>query len=170
MHEGHYNTFRAQLALPEQRHLFDYWLNAANGRAMPSRADISPAGMSSFLPHVSLIEVRRDPVDFYYRLAGTRLRDYFAAEVTGLCISGFSKEQNGEYWQSALERIAITGRPGQGVLRGPEESRDHLVQFWMRLPLGSDDGSVNMILGHDVCVPASRSGPAQDLLAATADN
>ena len=154
---GLFSTFRAQLALPAQRQMFDYWLKSAGQNAMPSRADISPSGMARFLPHVSLIEIHRDPLDFSYRLAGTRLREIFSTEVTGLRISDFDEQQNRDYWRAACERIAHTGRPAQGVLRGPEQSRDHLVQFWMRLPLGNTDGKANMILGYDICVPVSRT-------------
>jgi len=60
-----------------------------------------------------------------------------------------------------LERSEITGRPHigallmnvlptQGVLKGPRLHKDHLVQYWLRLPLGPVGASrAQMILGHD---------------------
>jgi len=49
-------AFRAQLVIPEQRQLFDYWSEKAAGRPMPDRTDISPAHFPRLLPQVSLIE------------------------------------------------------------------------------------------------------------------
>ena len=148
-------SFRAQLVLPEQRHFFDYWLKCANGRAMPDRSDISPCDIPRHLPLISLIEIQTDPLNFRFRLAGTQLREIYDKEVTNCNLSDFSQSQNRDYWLSAYERIAHTGRPAQGILRGPEESRDHLVQFWLRLPLAINGDGPRLILGLDKCIPVS---------------
>ncbi len=58
-----------------------------------------------------------------------------------------------DYWMATYRRVIETGRPAQGVVRGPRVNKDHLVQFWLRLPLGSVDG-VSMIQCHDDFVPA----------------
>ncbi len=155
--EDFFASFRAQLALPEQRHFFDYWFECAAGRSMPRRSDISPIDIPRHLPYVSLIEIQTEPLDFKFRLAGTQLREIYEKEVTNCSLGDFSQRQNRDYWLSAHERIAHTGRPAQGILRGPEQSRDHLVQFWLRLPLAVDvDGvKAKMILGLDKCIPVS---------------
>ncbi len=154
-------SFRAQLVLPEQRHFFDYWLERANGRPMPNRSDICPTEIPRHLPLVSLIEIESDPLNFRFRLAGTQLREIYEKEVTSTCLSEFSEVQNREYWISAHERIAHTGRPAQGILRGPEQSRDHLVQFWLRLPLAVDGIGPKLILGLDKCIPVSDASNSQ---------
>jgi len=154
-------SFRAQLVLPEQRHFFDYWLERANGRPMPNRSDICPTEIPRHLPLVSLIEIESEPLNFRFRLAGTQLREIYEKEVTSTCLSEFSEVQNREYWISAHERIAHTGRPAQGILRGPEQSRDHLVQFWLRLPLAVDGIGPKLILGLDKCIPVSHANNSQ---------
>jgi len=40
---------------------------------MPSRADLSPAEMIDFLPNIILLDVLYDPLDFRYRLIGTKV-------------------------------------------------------------------------------------------------
>ena len=159
--EDFFASFRAQLVLPEQRHFFDYWLERADGRPMPNRSDICPTEMPRFLPFVSLVEIETDPLNFRFRLAGTQLRDVYQKEVTDLRLTDFSDTQNRDYWLSAHERIAHTGRPAQGILRGPVQSRDHLVQFWLRLPLAVDGAGPKLILGLDKCIPVSDAGNSQ---------
>jgi len=153
--EDFFASFRAQLALPEQRHFFDYWLDCAGGRTMPDRADICPTDIPRHLPLISLIEIQSEPLNFKFRLAGTQLREVYDKEVTDCYLSDFSQAQNRDYWLSACERIAHTGRPAQGILRGPEQSRDHLVQFWLRLPLSINGSGPKLILGLDKCIPVS---------------
>ena len=154
-------SFRAQLVLPEQRHFFDYWLERADGRPMPDRSDICPSEIPRHLPLVSLIEIETEPLNFRFRLAGTQLRDIYEKEVTNTCLSDFAEAQNRDYWLSAHERIAHTGRPAQGILRGPEQSRDHLVQFWLRLPLSIKGVGPKLILGLDKCIPVSDASNSQ---------
>jgi hypothetical protein len=60
------------------------WRDACGGRAMPRRADISPAKLKSCLPYVTLIDVvEGDPIDFRYRLLGQKLIDGFRSNITG---------------------------------------------------------------------------------------
>ncbi len=40
-----------------------------------------------------------------------------------------------------------------GVVRGPAKDRDHVVLFWLRLPLSEDGGRVDRILCYDVAGP-----------------
>jgi hypothetical protein len=51
------NAFRAQLVVPEQRQLYDYWQGKAAGRAMPARGDIQPTHIPRILPCISLLDV-----------------------------------------------------------------------------------------------------------------
>ena len=70
-----HGAFRAQLVVPEHRQLFDYWLECCAGRAMPCRADISPARMGRLLSGISIINVADNVMQSTFRLAGTRLRE-----------------------------------------------------------------------------------------------
>jgi hypothetical protein len=57
---------------PPVADIFRYWDSKRAGRVIPKRCDIDPADIVRHLPGLVLVEVRRDPLDFVYRLVGTR--------------------------------------------------------------------------------------------------
>lgn len=148
-------AFRAQLIIPEQRQLYDYWLGRAAGRPMPARSDISPRDFPRLLPFVSLIDIEPETCRCKVRLAGTRLRDIYDREITGLYVDDLDWGDKRDYWLAAYARILDDGKPAQGVVRGPRLHKDHLVQFWLRLPLSLPDGRVGMVLSYDIFRSAS---------------
>ncbi len=142
-------AFRTQLVIPEQKTLFDYWHARTKGGRLPGRNDISPAGFARLLPMISLIDVERSPKRYRIRLAGTGLHDIYQNEITGKYLDEFDRDCKGEYWLSACCRVVDRKKPAQGIIRSTIKSQDHLVQFWLRLPLSCDGNEVNMILCHD---------------------
>ena len=142
-------AFRAQLVLPEQRQLYDYWLEKASGRPMPDRTDIHPAHIPRLLPHVSLIEVAGGRCRI--RLAGTRLRDVYDREITGLFVEDLDWGDKRDYWLAAFRRTIEEGKPAQGVIRGPRVHKEHLVQYWLKLPMtleGIEGVGIILCLDH----------------------
>jgi hypothetical protein len=148
-------AFRAQLVIPEHRQLYDYWIERADARRMPDRRDISPAHFPRLLPHVSLIEIGSETGRYRIRLAGTRLRDIYDCETTGLYLDELDWGDKRDYWLAAYHRIAAEGKPAQGAVRGPRTHKEHLVQFWLKLPLTVGGDRVGMILCYDAFVPAA---------------
>ncbi|WP_161957155.1 PAS domain-containing protein [Aestuariivirga litoralis] len=143
-------AFRAQLVVPEQRQLYDYWLSRAAKGALPGRSDINPADIPRLLPYISLIDVSDRLEASRIRLAGTRLRDVFDREITGLMIDDLDLGPKRDYWMTAYRHTAVDGKPTQGIVRGPRVNKEHLVQYWIRLPLAAASGSgIRMILGLD---------------------
>jgi hypothetical protein len=155
-------AFRAQLVIAEQRQLFEYWLACAAGAAMPARRDIRPADIPHLLPNISLIDIHRAPRRLRFRLAGTRVRDIYDREVTGLDLDDIDWGGQADYWRTAHARVADTGRPAQGVVRSLRDSKDHLVHFWLRLPLVTEGPDPAMILGYDISVPVSEVSAVVD--------
>lgn len=149
-----HDTFRAQLIVREQQQLYDYWVERAGDRGLPRRQDIHPAHFPRLLPGISLIEVTDEDNRYRVRLAGTRLREIYEREITGMFLDDMDWGDRRDYWVSSYERVVGTGKPAQGVVRGPRASKEHLVQFWLRLPLSCDGQRVNMILCHDAFLPA----------------
>lgn len=148
-------AFRAQLVVPEQRQLYDYWLGCALGKAMPVRGDINPAHIPRLLPYVSLLDVAPELNRCRVRLAGTRLRDVYDREITGLCIADLDLGNKRDYWMAAYRHTVQDGKPTQGIVRGPLVNKEHLVQYWIRLPLGTADGNaVSMVLCLDYFLSA----------------
>jgi hypothetical protein len=136
--------------VPEQRQLYDYWLERASGRVMPDRGDINPVHIPRLLPFISLIEVNKNDGRCRIRLAGTRLRDVYDREITGLHIDDLDWGDKRDYWLAAYRRTIEEGKPTQGVIRGPRLHKEHLVQYWLKLPLSlAGSGRVGMLLCFD---------------------
>ena len=146
-------AFRAQLVVHGQRMLFDYWLEAAGSRQMPARSDIDPQGVTKLLPNIGLIDVANGLEEARFRLAGTNFHDIYGREITGQRVGQVFSGGQADYWRRAHERILETGAPHHGVVRGPAEGRDHIVLFWLRLPLSQDGLCVDRILCLDVAAP-----------------
>jgi hypothetical protein len=143
--------------IPEHLELYEYWLKKARGRRMPRRADIHPGHIPRLLPNLGLIDVEGDPTRYRIRLAGTRLYDVYGREITGSYVEDLEWGDKAGYWTAAYRRVSEGARPAQGIVRTPIAGKDHLVQFWLRLPLSEDGRAVTMILSHDAFVPVSKA-------------
>ncbi len=149
-------SFRAQLVISEQRQLYDYWVEKSAGRDMPSRSDIHPSHFARLLPHISLVDVNANDHSCQIRLAGTRLREIYDREITGLAVTDFDWGDKRDYWLAAFQRTIRDGKPTQGVVRGPVVNKEHLVQYWLKLPLlHNNSGGVGMMLCLDLFQPAA---------------
>jgi hypothetical protein len=147
-------AFRAQLVTRGERDLFDYWRRSAGTRRMPARSDLDPLKVPQLLPHLGLIDVRNGLDQASFRLAGTRLWDVYGQEITGKRVDDVFSGERADYWRRIHERIISLGEPLHGVVRGPAQGRDHIVLFWLRLPLSEDGGRVDRILCHDTAATA----------------
>lgn len=151
-------AIRAQLIVPEQRELFDYWSARCPRDSYPQRADISPADLRRLLPCISLLDViDGDPVNLRVRLAGTRLRDYYGIETTGRMLADFDLGDQRDYWNAAYREVVTVGRPAQGVVPLSPWSQPHIFQFWLRLPLADAEGRIVMVLGHDAFMQSEKA-------------
>ncbi len=116
---------------------------------MPSRDDINPVHIPRVLSGISLVEVSPDKTRCRIRLAGTRLREIYDREVTGLNIEDLDWGDKHDYWIAAYRRTIEEGKPTQGVVRGPRTHKEHLVQYWLKLPLTTTGDGVGMLLCYD---------------------
>ncbi len=146
-------AFRAQLVVQGQRELFDYWHGSAGVRRMPARSDLDPLKVPKLLPCIGLIDVREGLDKASFRLAGTRLHDIYGQEITGKRAGEVFSGDCADYWRRIHDRVVEQSLPLHGVVRGPAKDRDHVVLFWLRLPLSEDGGRVDRILCYDVAGP-----------------
>jgi PAS domain len=159
-------AFRAQLLIPEQRQLYDYWVEKSANGGLPLRRDISPMHFPKLLPFISLIEVEPDAARFKVRLAGTRLREIYDRETTGLYLDEIDWGDKHDYWMASYAHLVKDGKPAQGTIRGPRVQKEHLVQYWLRLPLSLGGASVGMILCYDAFLSAIEEETQADASAA----
>ena len=116
---------------------------------MPARSDLDPSSVPKLLPCIGLIDVAEGLSAASFRLAGTRLRDIYGEEITGKRIDRVFAGACADYWHRVHERVVEQALPLSGVVRGPAEGRDHILLFWMRLPLSQDGYRVDRILCYD---------------------
>ena len=159
------SAFRAQLALPEQGVLFDYWQDIADGRSLPARAQFDPLKVPHLLPNLALIDLREGIDRGQFRLAGTRLRDIYRREITGLPLSEVFSGPCAAPWRAIHSRVATQAHCAQGMVHGPSEGRDHVMLHWLRLPLSDDGIRVDRILCQDICAPEMAGGGLEEFTA-----
>ena len=100
-------AFRAQLALPGQRMLFDYWQDISEDRAMPVRAHFDPLKFPHLLPDLGLIDLREE---FYRGISGSRARGCgtsISEKLQGYASRRYSQElalRHGERFIRALRQ------------------------------------------------------------------
>jgi hypothetical protein len=75
-------AFAAAIRSDVLRHLVAHWQRMCGDRRMPARADFDPLDARFALGYISLIEVRRDPLRFYFRLDGTKQVELFGLDCT----------------------------------------------------------------------------------------
>ena len=122
---------------------------------MPARSDLDPLKVPRLLPYIGLIDVRDGVDEASFRLAGTRLHDIYGQEITGKRAGEIFSGEQADYWHRIHVSLVAKGAPLSGVVRGPAKGRDHIVLFWLRLPLSDDGGRVDRILCYDVAAPSA---------------
>lgn len=132
--------------------LYAYWAGLRHGPQLPGRADIRPDAIKRLLPTVSLIDVKRDPLKFRLRLAGTGLYTVYGREITGRTLEEVYATGAAEYWRNELTKVVTDRRPAVGVHNLSWRGASHMSILWLRLPLASNGRDVDMILGYDAVV------------------
>src|SRR5262249_21626624 len=64
------------------RDLVAHWQRMRGDRRMPRRTEFDPLDVRFAVGYLSLIEVRRNPLRFYFRLDGTKQVDLFGVDCT----------------------------------------------------------------------------------------
>lgn len=127
--------------------LLRYWEQRRDGRTAPRRRDIDALDMPPLiLPHVLLIEVERDPLDFRYRLAGTAADTIHGQSLKGVRILDLRPEPFARILHGDLVRMTEDLATQFTVLsftNREDKTRRYRV---LRLPLCDDVGRLEMIL------------------------
>jgi hypothetical protein len=74
---------REQARSNKTRALFDYWTSLCLGGQPPTRQQIDPINMWSFLPGILLGDIFVDPFRVFFRLVGTDVAAYSGFDFTG---------------------------------------------------------------------------------------
>jgi len=127
------------------RQLVAHWQRIRGGRRMPARTDFDPLDVRFALGNISLIEVRRDPLRFYFRLDGTKQVGLFGVDCTR------------RYLEECMpvDHTAMATASYRGVVdRGEPDYHRRQIAFHERmidyeiviLPFSSDGARVDLLL------------------------
>lgn len=126
------------------RAAYAHWCRLRGDRAMPARADLDPADIVPLLPHLLLLDVQWEPMDFRYRLIGTLVAE-LSAEHSGRWMRDLPHQAPPSHIFAACETVArgaepiITNVPYEGKLRDIRRLED------VMMPLSNDGLRVNML-------------------------
>jgi len=73
-----------EISHSDLRRLYPIWNQKCSSRRYPAPGEVTPRDMLHVLDRITLVEVRRDPLPFYWRVVGGWWRDRFGAEGTGM--------------------------------------------------------------------------------------
>lgn len=138
-------------ATPLLRQAYDYWDARRGSRPMPARADLDPAEIIRLLPNIILMDVLHDtkpgwPLDFRYRLIGTRADAMMNGRYTGKCMSDLAHQQPGSRIWNSLERVATSRQPQVNRVPYVGQHKEFVSVVDMVMPLSDDGGiTVNML-------------------------
>ncbi len=135
-----------QLAVPRLRSVYDLWEGKRGRRRAPARGDFDPAELRPVLPCVTLVDVRRDPLDFVYRLVGTEMVRSYGRDVTGMALSEMQPEELRSLIRRDLSELVETWQPQFTALYFTNPQGHLRAYRLLRLPLSSDGERVDMIL------------------------
>lgn len=129
------------------RPLLRYWAGRAAGRAAPRRSDIDPLDLpAALLPHVLLVDVEHEPLDFRYRLAGTAADTIHGQSLKGVRISELRPEDFARTLHDDLARMADDLQPQFVELTYTNRQGKTRRYRVLRLPLCDDGGCMAMVL------------------------
>lgn len=120
---------------------YAYWTSRSEGRSMPRRADLDPAAMRKFTPHVGLVEIRpgeADCMDYFIRRAGSRWEDVYG-QMTGKLLREFLPAYIEQSWRDAFDAVREAKAPMRLTARVDFQEKKWLQIEMLIAPLGEDD-------------------------------
>ena len=147
-----------------------YWDSLRQGRAVPSRADITPLGLRATLDFSFVLE-RIAPGAARFRLAGRHLIDLLGMETRGMPLCAVMNPGYRGRLSDVLETVFRAPQIVEADLVAPGGyGRPQLTGKMLLLPLRSDLGDVTRALGCLVSVGEVGAAPRRfDLIADRAD-
>ena len=123
----------------------EYWEKRREGRTMPRRQDIDPAGLRQILAHLQVTEV----VDhrFRYRLVGTAIVEAFGAEFTGKFVDELVSGERDSFVHACYRAVCSAKRPAFVRSKYITTKDVDLTANRLLLPLSENDRQVHQILG-----------------------
>ncbi len=143
-----------------------YWQDKCGARTMPARVDISPGDLVTHLPRLALLNVSIDGDEgpkFSVRLSGTGIDDLLGHDHRGADLNDLLPPASAKLVSAALAALVEHKRPMRFFARARLPGNPAACVEGLALPLGVDEGPVNMILIETVSIRQSDMGAFPDL-------
>ncbi|WP_020592551.1 PAS domain-containing protein [Kiloniella laminariae] len=127
--------------------LLAYWNKQAPPGSLPGRKDIDPLDIPQLLPYCELIDVEREPLDFIYRLLGTKIDHITRGKYTGLRVSEIPDQCAPSMIFDLYSQVVSSRKPVRAVLPYVGEKIKIKEVECLVLPLASNGQDVDMLLG-----------------------
>jgi len=131
------------IPVPDLQKLYRYWLKKKGDREMPRRADIHPDEIVGLLSGIVLVDVEYDPVRFKFRLVGTDVVHALGQDLTGRYLDEFLSRAT---IQDRFQWLVDHKTSYYATSRLDWLDRNFQEYHVLGLPLGGEQGTVNMIL------------------------
>lgn len=128
------------------KRLHDEWRSRRRGRSFPARADFDPAEMGYILGNLSLVEVRRHPLRFFFRVHASNIATRVGFDMTRKFLdespdARFRSLILDHYLRTLDERRPIAARHEQDVT-----DRTVLNCEALTLPLAHGGENIDMVM------------------------
>lgn len=137
---------QASLRSDANRAVLDYWCSLRGQDSLPRKSDFEPSAITRYLPHLILMDVQHEPLDFRYRLIGGFARHRLQQDMTGKWFREIPHKAAPSRIHSAFAKVVYSGRPRStrvpyvGPLADFSEVED------LVLPLVNGEGAVDFLL------------------------
>jgi hypothetical protein len=123
-----------------------YWQGIRGGKPMPSRADLDPLHIPHLLPHVILVDVLREPLNFRYRLIGSLHDRILGSDHRGRLFSDLAHTALGTAHWDQFARVVAERQPLDAQISyvDPHEGTPGFMAHCL-MPLSSDGESVDIV-------------------------
>lgn len=148
----------SELSPPKLKTVLGLWHQKRGSRAIPARRDFDPAELKPVLPCVTLVDVHHDPLDFIYRLVGTKMVESYGYDMTGMSVRDLQVPEFRELILRDLTELVATHEPQYTALYFTNPAGNLRAYRLLRLPLSSDGERVDMLL-----LAAEFDMPAHDM-------
>ncbi len=122
-----------------------YWTERCGAKPLASRTDLDPAHIVPILPYVILIDVPEDPVDFRFRLVGTKMVELMGADYTGQWMSDIPHLCKPSRTWNSFQRAVKARRPLSNDASFLRSREKNLGSEEILMPLSGDGVRVDML-------------------------
>ena len=136
---------------------FAYWQSKGWPDRLPRREDLDPFDVPALMPQIILLDVQREPRDFYYRVIGTGVTEHLSKDWTGTWMSEIEHQRPpSRIWENC-EKVVTSKAPALSTVPYVGPHADFLYGEDVILPLGDDEGNVAKLLVFVAYIRKQRS-------------